>query len=127
MGSLIEFNDTLQITTEQGFPKELNLDKHLKNPISVKDFKGKVFKFYKPGMRLFHPSPVRVFLVHNINGKWLYWGIAYIVKQTIDAEKNTTSGKYKIIEIYEPVYMRMKNLIDVEESKRFWNDSIHRF
>ncbi len=25
-GSYIEFNDTLQITTEQGFPKELDLE-----------------------------------------------------------------------------------------------------
>ena len=31
MGSYIELNDTLQLTTEQGFPKELDLKKHLKN------------------------------------------------------------------------------------------------
>jgi len=28
MGSYIETNDTLQITREQGFPKELNYEKH---------------------------------------------------------------------------------------------------
>ena len=28
MGSYIETNDTLQITSEQGFPKELNYEKH---------------------------------------------------------------------------------------------------
>ena len=30
MGSHIELDDTLQITPEQGFPKELILEKHLK-------------------------------------------------------------------------------------------------
>ena len=30
MGSLIEINDTLQITTEQGFPKELDYEKNEK-------------------------------------------------------------------------------------------------
>ena len=32
MGSYVEINDTLQITREQGFPKELSLEQHLKNP-----------------------------------------------------------------------------------------------
>jgi len=32
MGSYIEFNDTLQLTTEQGFPAELDLEKHLQEP-----------------------------------------------------------------------------------------------
>ena len=42
MGSLIEINDTLQITKEQGFPRELNLENHLKNSIKVEDFQDKV-------------------------------------------------------------------------------------
>ncbi len=125
---MIEFNDTLQITTEQGFPKELDLEAHLREPLTAEDFKGRVFVFYdKPNMRIYHPAPVRVFLVHNINGKWLHWGKAHVVEQTINAETQTTSGKYKIVQIYEPNFMRMKNLVDVDEIKRYWNDSVHRF
>ena len=29
MGSFIEINDTLRITKEQGFPKELDYEKHI--------------------------------------------------------------------------------------------------
>lgn len=43
MGSFIEINDTLQITAEQGFPADiLNLEKHLKTPVTLDDVKGKV-------------------------------------------------------------------------------------
>jgi len=108
MGSIVEINDTLQITTEQGFPKELNLEKHRKKPFTADDFRGRVFEFSnKPGARLYHHAPVRCFLVHNINGKWLFWGKALIIEQTIKGEtKETqaTGGKYKIIEIYSPKY-----------------------
>ena len=65
MGSFIEFNDTLQLTTAQGFPKELDMEKHRKSPFTAKDFKNRVFGFKnKPNMRLYHSAPVRVFLVH---------------------------------------------------------------
>ncbi len=69
MGSFIEINDTLQITTEQGFPPELKLEKHRKKPFKAQDFTDRTFKFSKPGLRVFHPAPTRVFLVHNINGR----------------------------------------------------------
>jgi len=45
MGSFVEINDTLQLTKEQGFPQELDLEKHLKNPYAAKDFENKVFEF----------------------------------------------------------------------------------
>jgi len=119
MGSYIEFNDTLQITHEQGFSTELNLSHHLKKAITAKDFEGRILEFYnKPNMRLYHPAPVRVFLVHNIGGKWLHWGKVHVVEQTINAETQTTSGKYRIIQIYKPEHMRIKNLIDIDEAKR---------
>ena len=93
MGSFVELNDTLQITTEQGFPKELVLEKHLKKPFTEKQFEGRIFEFYnKPSMRVYHPSPTRCFLVHNIGGKWLYWGHILMIEQTIHAESKTTSG-----------------------------------
>ncbi len=105
MGSFIEINDTLQITTEQGFPKELDLKKHIKKPILLKDIKDKVFEFHdKPKARIYHTPPTRCFLVHNIDEKWLYWGKIIMLEQTINSESNTTSGKYKIIQVYDPEY-----------------------
>ena len=120
MGSLIEFNDTLQITTEQGFPQELVLEQHLQKPFTPHDFAGRVFEFVKPDMRLYHPAPTRVFLVHNINGKWLYWGHALIVEQTIHAETKTTSGKFKIIKIYPPEYQRAMSTHEVSAGKEYF-------
>ena len=109
MGSYVELNDTLQITTEQGFPADiLDLKKHRRRPITAAQLEERVFEFHdKPGARVFHPAPNRNFLVHNINGKWLYWGKIIMIEQTIKGETigtQTTSGKYKIIEIYDPVY-----------------------
>ncbi|NMC51704.1 hypothetical protein GYA54_03185 [Candidatus Kuenenbacteria bacterium] len=109
MGSFIELNDTLQITTEQGFPVDvLDLEKHKANPIQFEQIKDKVFTFQnKPNARIYHIPPNRCFLVHNINGKWLYWGKIFMLEQTINGENpdaQTTSGKYKIIELYDPAY-----------------------
>jgi len=109
MGSYIELNDTLQITTEQGFPEDiLDLKKHQNNPIKLESLADKIFEFHnKPNARIFHLPPTRNFLVHNINGKWLYWGKIIMLEQTISGnskDTQTTSGKYKIIEIYDPEY-----------------------
>lgn len=121
MGSYIELNDTLQLTSEQGFPKELDLEKHLKKPFKAQDFKGKVFSFKdKPNMRLYHPAPNRVFLVHNINDKWLYWGHCQIIEQTIHADSKTTSGKYIITKIYSPEHQRMMSMNEVDSGKEFF-------
>lgn len=107
MGSYIEINDTLQITTRQGFPKELNLKKHLINPYKTSSFKGKVFEFQnKPNLRLYHSPPVRVFFAQNINGKWIYWGQIEVLETTLNMVKKTTSGKYKIIKIFNPEEMK---------------------
>ncbi|NTU69566.1 hypothetical protein HGB13_01895, partial [bacterium] len=100
MGSYIELNDTLQITKEQGFPVALDLATHKNNPYSLDDVKGVVFEFKnKPNIRIYHLPPVRVFLVENINGKWVYWGLVHILEVEHDYEKKTTSGKFKIIHI----------------------------
>ncbi len=120
MGSRIEFNDTLQLTSEQGFPKELILDKHLVKPFKTEDFSGQVFSFFnKPGVRLFHPAPIRVFLVHNINERWLYWGHAQIIEQTVDAVKGTTSGKFVITKIYSPEHQKTMSLNEVNPGQEF--------
>ncbi len=39
MGSIVEINNTLQLTKEQGFPMELDLDNHLKSPYKLADVK----------------------------------------------------------------------------------------
>lgn len=106
MGSFIEFNDTLQLTTEQGFPKELQLSRHQEKPFTAEQFSGRVFEFHKPDMRLYHPAPTRVFLVHNIDGKWLYWGHCDIIEQTIHADTKTTTGKFIITVLYDPAHQR---------------------
>ncbi len=111
MGSYFEINDTLQITTEQGFPADiLDVIKHQENPIKLSEVQDKIFEFKdKPNARIFHLAPCRCLLAHNIDGKWLYWGHVIMLEQTIhgENEKNkTTSGKYKIIKIYDPEYQK---------------------
>jgi hypothetical protein len=120
MGSHIEFNDTLQITTEQGFPRELVLEKHGKKPFKAEDFAGRIFEFNKPDMRIYHTAPVPVFLVHNIGGKWLYWGRVHIVEQTIHADTQTTTGKFKIVKIYDPQYQRAISMNEVDKGKEYF-------
>ncbi|HLC36861.1 MAG TPA: hypothetical protein VJK05_04625 [archaeon] len=117
MGSFIELNDTLQITKEQGFPVDiLDLKTHRKNPIKLEEVKDKIFEFHdKAKARIYHHSPVRCFLVQNIEGKWIYWGTILILEQTIKGdskENHSTSGKYKIIQIYEPGFQEQITKIE---------------
>ena len=46
MGTLIEINDTLKISKERGFPRELTLEEHIKNPESSRKFLGEKFEFW---------------------------------------------------------------------------------
>lgn len=114
MGSYVEINDTLQITREQGFPSELDLKRHLENPYTAEEFKDRIFEFQnKPNIRNYQMPPVRCFLVENINGKWLYWGLVHIIEVKHDYINKTTSGKFKIIYINKPEEMEMAHkLID---------------
>lgn len=80
MGSFIEINDTLQISIDQGFPKELDYEKHKINPFQTSDFNWKIFEFKnKPKIRVYKIPPVRNFLVQNIDGKRLYWWLVHII------------------------------------------------
>lgn len=107
MGSMIEINDTLQITSEQGFPKELDLERHLKAPFTAEDFKDKIFEFYnKPNIRIYQVPPIRNFFAENRNGKWIYWGLIHIVELKYDYEKKMTSGKFRIVYINTPDEMK---------------------
>ncbi|MFA4995593.1 MAG: hypothetical protein WC536_00375 [Patescibacteria group bacterium] len=123
MGSFIEINDTLQISKEQGFPTELEIDKHLEKSYVLDNLKNKVFEFSnKPGIRFYHQPPVRVFLVENINGKWLYWGLAHILSVTHDYINKTTSGEFKIIYINTPEEMKKAHdLIDRNPDTNYFN------
>ncbi len=110
MGSIIEINDTLQITSKQGFPKKLNYEKHKIKTFKIENFKNKIFKFKnKPEIRLYQLPPNRNFLVQNIEGEWIYWGLVQIIELTHDNIKKTTSGKYKIIQIFTPEEMKVAN------------------
>lgn len=121
MGSYVELNDTLQITEAQGFPADrLVLSRHLESPYSAVDFEGEVFAFVdKPGARIFHSPPCRVFLVHSIDGRWLYWGHVLIIEQTIHSETNTTSGKFVITKIYDPSHQRSMSTHEPGTGKEF--------
>jgi hypothetical protein len=121
MGSNIEINDTLQISIEQGFPKELNYESHKIKPFIVEDLKDKIFEFKnKEGLRIYQTPSVRNFLVQNIDGKWLYWGIINIIEINHNNLKQLTSGKFKIIYIYTPEEMKMAHkLIDRNKNTDF--------
>ncbi len=85
MGSVIEFNDTLKLPRED-----------LPNNLSI----GMQCTFERPGIRIFHPDPVRVFLVEDVDGKWNFLGKVTILEQTIDAVKQKTHGIFLIQTLY---------------------------
>jgi len=122
MGTFIETNDTLQITKEQGFPSELNLEVHLNTPFTVGGVGNKIFEFKnKPNIRIYQQPPVRNFLVENRNEKWIYWGLIHILEITHDYENKTTSGKFKIIYINTPEEMKIAhNIIDRNPETNFF-------
>ena len=122
MGSYIEMNDTLQITKEQGFPEELDWKKHKITPYKAEQFEDKLFEFInKPNVRNYHMPPVRNFLVENINGRWLYWGLVHILEVNHDYINKTTSGKFKIVHINSPEEMKMAHSI-IDRNKETYFD-----
>jgi len=123
MGGFIEINDTLQISKEQGFPEELDYEQHKIKPFLASDFEGKTLEFKnKPKVRIYKLPPVRNFLVQNIDGKWLYWGLVHVLEVVHDNVKQTTSGKFKIIHIYSPEEMKFAHkLIDRNKETDFFN------
>lgn len=114
MGSMVEINDTLQITKEQGFPDELDIERHLHEPYSIEAVSDKIFSFRaKPAIRVYQQPPVRNFLVENKGGKWIYWGQCFVLEVVSDYEKKETAGKFRIIRLNTPEEMRqMFELVD---------------
>lgn len=121
MGSYVEINDTLQLTKEQGFPAELDIEQHLKTPFKVEDLRDKIFEFKnKPGIRLFHVPPIRTFFVENRQDKWIYWGHILVLEVTHNYELQTTSGKYKIVTLFSTNEMRRAfGMIDLRPDKNY--------
>lgn len=121
MGSTIEINDTLQITSDQGFPQELDLERHKTKLFTAEDFDGKTFQFKdKSGIRMYQQPPVRNFLAHNIDGTWLYWGLVHVIEVVHDTVNQTTSGKFTMQYIYTPKEMKQAHaLIDRNKNTDF--------
>lgn len=95
MGSVIIMNDTLQITTEQGFPEKPELEKE--------------YSFKKEKLRQYRLPPVRVFLAHNTGKKWDYIGEAIITELTLLPLEEKTTGKFKIVKLYNDEHRRIMN------------------
>lgn len=107
MGSYIEINDTLRITKEQGFPAELDLLTHLQDPYQLTDVEDKIFSFTsKPSIRIYKVPPVRNFLVEDVDGKWVYWGLCFIQSIQHDYISGETSGTFKIVRLNTPEEMQ---------------------
>jgi hypothetical protein len=122
MGSFIEINDTLRISREQGFPAELDINKHLKKPYTLNEVAGRVYSFQaKPDIRLYKVPPVRNFLVQELDGKWLYWGLCLIESVQLDYLKKETSGTFRIIRINAPDEMKQAfELIDTRQELNYF-------
>ena len=123
MGSFIEINDTLRISKEQGFPELLDLETHLSKPYDLSEVEEKVFKFTnKVKIRVYQAPPVRNFLVEDVGGKWVYWGLCHVLSVVHDYEKQETSGSFKIIHLNTPEEMKQAFwLIDRVKSNDYFS------
>ena len=95
MGSVLIMNDTLQITTEQGFPEKPDLEKE--------------YSFKKEKLRQYRLPPIRVFLAHNLGEKWDYVGEAIITELTLLPLEEKTLGKFKIMKLYTDEHRKVMN------------------
>ncbi len=132
MGSNLELNDTLLITTEQGFPSELlNRDAHVRKAVRLDEVADRIFSFCeKDGARIFHLDPVRVYLVENVDGKWIFWGKAFVLSQSIEKKLEedgswklgnwVTSGTFKIVDLFEPDYQETFSRRECPPGKSFF-------
>lgn len=105
MGHLIELNDTLKLKRDAGFPADIRV--------------GGVYDFSIAGRRLYNLKPTRVFLVEEIDGKWNVRGHAMILRQTIDAVTDRTSGQFEVTLLYPPEYAKLANQFDTPVGKGY--------
>lgn len=104
MGSIIEFNDTLKLPRED-LPKQLAV--------------GMEYAFQRSGIRLFHPAPVRVFLVEDVGSQWNFLGKIIILEQTIDAVKQETRGIFRVQALYPDDVRATLNRHESPEDKEY--------
>ena len=124
MGSLIEINDTLKISKDRGFPLELRVEQHQNgSPFNLEQFADQVFDFCNPDRRRYHDGGTRVLLVEEIDGRWLYWGHAQILRQTQDTPKERTEGQFMITKIYDPEYQRLATINESPAGKSYFKEN----
>ena len=131
MGSVIEIKDTLKISKREGFPMKLDLERHVSDPEFSRDVVGEPFKFFKDVFReeengnepypRYHDDSARVFLVEDINGKWLYWGNAVIESQTVGNSR--VEGVYRITKVYQPDFQQQMTIEESPPGKSFFEIS----
>ena len=89
------------------FLDDLDLARHLHTPYRTADVLGRTFAFHaKPSVRVYKLPPVRNFLVEDLDGKWLYWGLCHVLEVRHDYLAQTTSGLYTITHLNSPDEMR---------------------
>ncbi len=105
MGHQIELNDTLKLKRGAGFPDDVRV--------------GGIYDFSIAGRRLYNLKPTRVHLVEEIDGKWNVRGHAMILRQTIDAELERTTGQFEVTLLYPPEYAQLANRFDTPAGKGY--------
>ena len=89
---------------------------------SIKDLQEYIqFKIKERGFEDETLHERTLLLVEEVGDKWLYWGNAFILQQTIsDGE---TSGVYEIIKIYDPEFQRRMTIEESPSGKSYFNEN----
>lgn len=106
MGSNIELNAILKLTSEDGMPDVLEI--------------GSKHQFKMTGERLFQFYPNSVTLIHEINAKWKFVGQARVMKQTIDAEQHITTGEFIVTRVFTNESARIISAYEAPDGKSFY-------
>lgn len=106
MGSRIEMNAVLKLTTEAGMPE---------HPVV-----GERYQFRLRGKRIFQFAPIWVTLVHSIDDKWKVIGQAHVVKQTIDAEQHITTGEFVVTRLFPEEFSRLASRYEVPDGESYY-------
>ncbi|MBB5020465.1 hypothetical protein HNQ59_003785 [Chitinivorax tropicus] len=144
MGSFVEFNDSLVISIDQGFPVEVfDINRHQTKPVTLADVGERIFTFYdKANARIYQLDPVRVYLYQYLQnrdgeGRWLAWGQILIQSQTIakntaaihqgadnisDPHQWVTSGTYRMLKVFDPDYQRIFTRHETPAGMSYFDD-----
>lgn len=111
----LEFHDCLTLNIRNGFPrKTLNWFNYLRTPVDASSVVGRKFDFdnlERP--RVYPPSPKSIPWCQEIHGRWLPWGFVEIIHQSISKKCDdhreywSTSGIYRIVELFSPNEIRL--------------------